>query len=259
MSPMTQPSSPNSVMRPPSSEALVCDDGEPMDTARHRQQMTVLIESLESAWSHRTDFYVGGDMFLYFSETQVRKNDFRGPDVFVVLDTNRRERRAWVVWEEDGKTPDVIIELLSESTEKVDRGDKFRLYGRSLKVGEYFLFDPFTGVLEGYELDPLRGGYAPKKPDQHGRLYCAQLGLFLAKAKGTLWAVEADWLRWMDAEGRLLPMPQEHADAETQRANAETQRANAETQRADAETQRARSPCSPLSQPPPSPSGGGDR
>ena len=40
-------------------------------------------------------------MFLYFSKTQAKNNDFRGPDVFVVMNTSRRERKSWVVWEED--------------------------------------------------------------------------------------------------------------------------------------------------------------
>src|SRR6187549_1590176 len=159
---------------PPSSATLVCDDGEPMESARHHQQMIVLIESLEFAWRERSDFYVGGNMFLYFSEVQARNNDFRGPDVFVVLNTTRRERRAWVVWEEDGKAPDVVIELLSETTEHIDRGEKMRVYARNLKVGEYFLFDPWTGILEGYELDVVRGTYVPKVAEAVGRLSCKQ-------------------------------------------------------------------------------------
>jgi Uma2 family endonuclease len=99
---MTQPS--ESPTRPLGADQLVCDDGEPMESWRHRQQMTVLIDSLEHAWRDRDDFYVSGNMFLYFSETQTRKNDFRGPDVFVVMNTSRRERKAWVVWEEGGQT-----------------------------------------------------------------------------------------------------------------------------------------------------------
>jgi Uma2 family endonuclease len=66
--------------RPPSSLELVCDDGKPMESARHRQQVVLLIESLQYAFRERTDFYVGGNMFLYFSETQARHNDFPGPD-----------------------------------------------------------------------------------------------------------------------------------------------------------------------------------
>jgi len=198
--------------------------------------MTVLIESLEYAWRERSDFYVGGNMFLYFSEVQARNNDFRGPDVFVVTNTSRRERRAWVVWEEDGKTPDVIIELLSDKTEAVDRGEKMRVYSRSLKVGEYFLFDPFSGVFEGYELDSRRQAYVPKAPLPSGQLRCEQLGLLLGKARGTLYAVTTEWLRWFDSEGRLLPMPSEHANEEARRADEEARRADEEARRAE-ETQ----------------------
>ena len=224
---------------PPSADQLVYDDGEPLESARHRQQMTILIESLELAWQKRDDFYVGGNMFLYFSETQSRQNDFRGPDVFVVLNTTRRERLAWVVWEEGGQTPDVVIELLSDKTEHVDRGEKMRLYGPILKVGEYFLFDPFSGVLEGYELDVLHGRYVPKRPDADGRLRCEQLGLSLGKVRSTLYAVDTSWLRWLDADGNVLDLPSERANAEAERANAEAERANAEAERANAEAQRA--------------------
>jgi Uma2 family endonuclease len=204
--------------RPPTSDQLVCDDGEPMESARHVQQMMLLIESLEFAWSGRDDFYVGGNMFLYFSETQAKKNDFRGPDVFVVMNTTRRERMAWVVWEENGQVPDVIIELLSDSTEHIDRGEKMRVYAR-LKVGEYFLFDPFSAVLDGYELDVLHGRYEKKIPDEHGRLRCERLGLSLASAPSKLWSVEAPWLRWFDADGQVLPLPIEAFRAEAERAN----------------------------------------
>jgi Uma2 family endonuclease len=231
--------------RPPTSDRLVVDDGEPMESGRHVQQMIVLIQSLEFAWSGRQDFYVGGNMFFYFSETQTRKNDFRGPDVFVVMNTTRRERLAWVVWEEDGQVPDVVIELLSDSTEHVDRGEKMRVYAR-LKIGEYFLFHPFTAVFEGYELDVLHGGYVKKSPDGHGRLRCERLGLSLAPVSSTLSAVEAPWLRWHDASGHVLPMPietalvhAERAHVEAERANAETERANAEAERANAEAERA--------------------
>ncbi|WP_437604602.1 hypothetical protein WMF20_25545 [Sorangium sp. So ce834] len=33
----------------------------------------------------REDVYVSGNVAIYFSELQAKKNDFRGPDVFVVL------------------------------------------------------------------------------------------------------------------------------------------------------------------------------
>jgi Uma2 family endonuclease len=218
-------------IRPPSSEELVIGPGEEMETDQHFRQQILLVDSLEYGWRGRTDFFVGGSLFLYFSETQTRRNDFRGPDVMVVLGTDRHRRRAWVVWEEGGKAPNVIIELLSESTEHVDRGEKMRVYGQALRVAEYFLYDPLTGTLEGYELDLLRNVYERKQPDARGHLRCAQMDLSLGKVSGTYHGLEGDWLRWIAPDGVVLQTGAEHAGAETERADAETERANAEAER----------------------------
>ena len=75
----------------------------------------------------------------------MRRNDFRGPDFFLVLNTSPHGRNAWVVWAEDGRTPDVVIELVSKSTAANDLGPKKEIYGTQLKVGEYFVFDPESG------------------------------------------------------------------------------------------------------------------
>lgn len=72
-------------------------------------------------WSGRQGFFVGSNMFIYFSLEQVRKKDFRGLDVSIVLGVPNRERKSWVVWEEK-KGPDVVIELLSKSTAAADKG-----------------------------------------------------------------------------------------------------------------------------------------
>lgn len=109
--------------QPPSD--LVFDDGEPLETNRHRIAMNVLIDSTLSALADRSDFFAGGNMFVYYSRNQAMNRDFRGPDFFVALDVDgSRSRQGWVVWEEDGRYPDVIVELLSPSTANVDRGVK---------------------------------------------------------------------------------------------------------------------------------------
>jgi len=82
-------------------------------------------------------------MFVYYSLEQARNQDFKGPDVFVVLVVPRRERKSWVVWEE-GKGPDVVIELLSNSTAEHDKTAKKQTYQNRLRVPEYFWFDPFN-------------------------------------------------------------------------------------------------------------------
>ncbi|MBP0018213.1 MAG: Uma2 family endonuclease [Cyanobacteria bacterium SBLK] len=74
--------------------------------------MSVKIESLHEAYRGRDDYFAGGNMFLYFSRSQVKNKDFRGPDFFVVLDVDRtRERQGWVIWDEQGRYPDVISNI----------------------------------------------------------------------------------------------------------------------------------------------------
>ncbi|NEO28266.1 MAG: Uma2 family endonuclease, partial [Kamptonema sp. SIO4C4] len=141
---MTQaPLSELNIPLPPTQEELPYDDGEPMETQRHQDQMTMLIYTLSPWIEQREDGYTGGNMFVYFSLEQVRSQDFKGPDFFAVLGVPKGERRSWVVWEE-GKGPDVVIELLSSSTANVDKGEKKRIYQDQLRVPEYYWFDPFN-------------------------------------------------------------------------------------------------------------------
>lgn len=79
---------------------LIFDDGEPLETNRHRIAMNLLIRSVQQALVDRTDFFTGGNMFVYYSRDQVMNRDFRGPDFFVALDVDgSKERQGWVVWE----------------------------------------------------------------------------------------------------------------------------------------------------------------
>ena len=147
--------------RLPTDRDLPFDDGVPMDSPWHRACMNVLIDSMEHHWRDRKDFYVGGDMFVYYSDRLVYNRDFRGPDFFVVLDTDHdKPRKSWVVWREGGQHPDVVIELASETTRHVDRGEKKRLYAQSWRTSEYYIYDPSEELLEGWLLGS--GGYESK-------------------------------------------------------------------------------------------------
>jgi Uma2 family endonuclease len=232
---MTEPAP---VRRPPTLDELVTDGGEPMESERHIRQMRLLIESLDEGLG-RDDFYVGGNMFVYFSELQARQNDFRGPDVFVVLDTVRRERKAWVVWDEEGRMPNVVIELLSESTAHVDKGEKKLIYARSLRVAEYFLFDPFTKEFEGFTLDLMSREYVRKEPDARGFLRSLQLGLDLGAVTSEPWGRRDQWLRWIDDQGQPLLHSTEALRSERGRADREAKRADDEAERAAREAKRA--------------------
>jgi len=196
------------VSRLPTQDELPCDDGVPMETERHRLQMELLINSLDPWLEQQGAGYVSGNMFVYFSDKQLRNQDFKGPDVFVVLGVSQAERKSWVVWEE-GKSPDIVIELLSESTAAVDKGEKKTIYQNQLKVGEYYWFNPFNSEdFVGWTLE--QGVYQKKDLDAQNRLISQQLGLALVRWKGVFNRTKAVWLRWATLEGELLPTPHEY-------------------------------------------------
>ena len=152
-------------------------------------------------------------MFLYYDPQSHRK--FRGPDFFLVLDVDNRERKSWVVWQEGMRFPDIIIELLSDTTREIDTGEKKTLYERVFHTSEYYLYDPLSHDFVGYHLQS--GRYQPVEPDAQGRVYSPQADLYLV--------VRDEWLRWMTPAGVILPTPEELAKQERQRAEQAEQRA----------------------------------
>lgn len=219
---------------PPTQDELPYDDGMPMESQRHVMQLQLLMDPLRLLWEGRQDVYIGGNMFVYYSLEQVRNKDFRGPDFFVALDVPKRERKSWVIWEE-GKGPDVVIELLSASTAAQDKGEKKDIYQDRIRVPEYFWFDPWSGEWAGFIIQHRR--YVAIEEDNQGRLLSQTLGLALVRWEGVYQEVEARWLRWATLSGALLPTPQEVA-VETQRQATEAQHQATEAQRQATEAQR---------------------
>src|SRR4028118_46672 len=118
---MVQSSETYAPILPPSD---LLSDEPPLETYRHLKQIILLLTSLERLWQDRQDFFAGANLSIYYSTRQRKSEDFRGPDFFVVLDTEYKERKSWMVWEEDGKYPNLILEILSDTTAQIDRGLK---------------------------------------------------------------------------------------------------------------------------------------
>ncbi|MEM9540893.1 MAG: Uma2 family endonuclease [Cyanobacteria bacterium P01_E01_bin.42] len=218
------------VPTPPPTD-LIFDDGEPLESNRHRIAMNVLIESVHQAYRGREDYFTGGNMFLYYSSQQVRNKDFKGPDFFVVLDVDgTRERQGWVVWEEMGRYPDVIIELMSPSTANVDLNQKKNLYSGTFRTRDYFVYNPFNPEsLQGWHLNQ-NGGYDELNPNGQGWLWCNSLGLWLGLWEGTILRERATWARFYDDSGNLILLGEERAEQEQQRAEQERQEKERERQ-----------------------------
>jgi Uma2 family endonuclease len=169
-------------------------DEPPLETDLHLQQIILFLDCLNWWWRDRQDFYASANLTIYFNQKKIKKRDFRGPDFFVVLGTERKARKSWVVWDEDGKYPNVIIEVLSKSTASVDKGLKKQLYQDVFRTPDYFWFDPETLDFAGFHL--VDGNYQPLELTEQGWLWSQQLDLFLG--------IHENKLRFFDPEGRLV-------------------------------------------------------
>lgn len=212
---------PAGVPRPPSEAELLMLEHEPLETDSHMTQVSLLRDSLRHAMRDRPDVFVGANIPVYFSDLQLKNRDFRAPDLFVVLGAEPRPRNFWVVWREGGKSPDLVVEVLSESTEKVDRTSKRRIYEQVLKVREYFLHD-LAGSLEGLRLGPDQR-YVPIAPEPDGRLRSDVLDMHFGLVRAEIDGHEESWLRAFRPGGALVPTA---AEAERERAETERERAN---------------------------------
>jgi Uma2 family endonuclease len=189
-------------------------DGKPMaETDWHRDLMAELISILKRHFENQPRVYVSGNLLVYYVPGNRRRRV--APDVFVVRGVPNHQRPNYLIWEE-GRPPQVVIEVTASSTRNEDLRTKFHLYRDTLKVREYFLFDLLGDYLEprlqGYRL--RQGGYYPIRP-YRGRLPSRGLGLHLEASGHSL--------RLHDpVSGRWLPTHAERvAEAELRAAHFE--------------------------------------
>jgi Uma2 family endonuclease len=220
-------------------------DGRPMgETPCHFANIANLVTQLQLFLADNPMAYVAGDMFLYYVEGN--RNYHLSPDVFVVLGIPKSttpERRRYLRWEE-GKGPDFIIEVTSESTREEDMHDKMRLYRDILAVPEYFLFDPYEEHLhprlQGYRL--VQGKYEPIAAVE-GRLPSTILGLHLEPKETLLRLYNPATRQWLrtpreEYEARLEAEEAQQREAEARQREAEARQREAEARQREAEARQ---------------------
>lgn len=213
----------------PDFRELLSDEPE-MESTQHYQQLALLVSHLEWHWQGRDDFFIGANLTVYYSDTQLQRRQFRGPDFFLVHDVSHTPRNSWVVWAEGGRYPDLIIELLSDSTAQVDRTDKKSLYQNIFRTREYFWFSPITGEFEGFRLGSNRQ-YEAVAMNEQGWRWSDELGLYLGMQGG--------WLRYFAPDGSLVLGPEETAWRAQECAARAEEQLGQERQRAEHERQRS--------------------
>ena len=218
----------------PDATQLESDEPE-MESSQLYMQLVLLVISLEWLWSNSNDYFIGANLTIYYSPQQLKNRDFRGPDFFLVKQTQKRPRKSWVVWEENGQYPNLIIELLSDSTARVDRNLKKRLYQDNFRTPEYFWFDPETLEFMGFRLQ--NNQYEEIQLNNQGWRWSQELELYLG--------VYENQLRYFTANGERVPTPQEAEIQEqlvARQAQLQAQQAGSQAQQAQLQAEQEREP-----------------
>jgi Uma2 family endonuclease len=194
------------------------------ETDLHRQDMVDAIETLKLFFAGQK-VYVSGNLLLFYKPGNRRRHI--SPDVLITRGIEPRSRDNYLLWEE-GKPPNVVIEVTSASTRDEDLEDKLEIYRDIIQVREYYLFDPraeyLTPPLQGYRL--IRGVYVPVEPAA-GRLPSEELGLHLERSGTALRFFDPITSKWLATPNEA----REQAEAARQQAEAARQQAEAENER----------------------------
>ncbi|MBW4441121.1 MAG: Uma2 family endonuclease [Plectolyngbya sp. WJT66-NPBG17] len=206
--------------------------------------------------------FTGTDTNLYYAPDHPRWH--KRPDWFLVVDVPRLYhqedlRNSYVVWDE-GKSPSVVVELLSPRREFEDLGaftdelieediphdlppytieddetgikppHKMQVYGEILQVPYYFVFSRYSNRLRFFQLN--QGRYQEQRVDRENpRVWLPLLGIGLGVWYGEFDGITRSWIRWYDANGNWIPNNEERILQEQQlRVQEQRAREQAESQ-----------------------------
>ena len=184
------------------------------------------------------------DLNLYYDPDNTL--NYKRPDWFAVLDAplvpGDDLRLSYVIWQEK-VVPFVVVELLSQSTQKEDLGKtigkseapptKWEVYEQILGIPYYAVYSRHTNVFRAFRLD---GGKFREIDLAEKRLWLPEIKLGLGLWHGRFNEKERWWLRWYDAAGDWIPTVKEGKQQALERAEQDKQRA---LERAEQDKQRA--------------------
>ena len=205
----------------------------------HYYQPQLLRETFSPPNYPLEQVYVATDLNLYYDASHL--SWYKRPDWFAVLGAPRLYqdsdlRMSYVIWQEE-IIPTVVVEILSEGTDKEDLGQtlreihqpptKWEVYEQILKIPYYIVFARDPDKLRVFHHNGQR--YQEIMP-QGGKVWLPEVQLGIGIWLGNFQGLERQWLRWYDAQQQWLLTPVER---ERQRVEQERQRAEQERQRAE--------------------------
>lgn len=209
-------------------------DGKPMAVSdNHRRALTRILQLLEQFFSENPEVYVSGDLLMYYVQGDPRKSV--APDVLVSFGIGQKLRRTYLVWQE-GKTPDFVMEMASESTYRNDLTEKMSLYA-DLGITDYFLCDIealyLPSPLMGFTL--VDGVYEPIGASADGSVHSSVLGLDFHLDLDDVRLYNPVTEQWILTSGEAAEARAEEATARVAEEASARQQASARAEAAEAE------------------------
>ncbi|MEL6440705.1 MAG: Uma2 family endonuclease [Cyanobacteria bacterium J06621_8] len=187
----------------PTSDELPCSDDIPVDNEDQNLLPNLLLLLLTHLWSERMDWYFGVDMAIYHT-TGSNPRVPVVPDAFLSLGVERKKggksRRSYVVWEESGIVPALVLEMVSHQPGD-EYSEKMALYAK-LGVLYYVIYNPEFWQrdrhqpLEVYKL--LNGSYQLQIGEPY---WMSEIGLGIGRYQGQIGGLEQEMLTWYDSRG----------------------------------------------------------
>ncbi|MHC5859914.1 Uma2 family endonuclease [Nostoc sp.] len=191
----------------PSSAELPDSDDTPVDNELQILIPNLLLAILASIWQTRDDWFFGINMGIYYTPLKPAIV----PDGFLSLGVERfvgeNGRSSYVFWEEEGITPILALEVVSQTyngeyeQKKIDYAQLGILY--------YVIYAPTRlrrkrQRLEVYRL--VEGKYTLQLGD---KIWMPEIGLGIGREQGTYQGRTREWLFWYDQDGNRYQTPEE--------------------------------------------------
>ncbi len=138
-------------------------DGLPMaDNTRQFRWITTIHGGLDAAFRDQPMVFVAANLFWY--PVEGNSNICVAPDIFVVFGRHKGDRGSYLQWLEGNIPPQVTWEIFSPGNRAGKLTNKFLFYERH-GVEEYYLYDPDSGDLNGWQRDH---GHLREIPNMNG-------------------------------------------------------------------------------------------
>lgn len=191
----------------PSSAELPDSDDTPVDNELQILIPNLLLAILAAIWQARDDWFFGINMGIYYTANKPAIV----PDGFLSLGVERfvgeNGRSSYVLWEEDGISPILSLEIVSQ-TSNFEYEQKKLDYAQ-LGILYYVIYAPTRlrrkrQRLEVYHL--VNGEYILQPGD---KIWMPEIGLGIGCERGTYQGITQEWLYWDDENGNGYSTPEE--------------------------------------------------